>query len=178
MEQKVYNSLLMRREPRQGFTLIELLLYVAIASMILLAVTLFLPTLLDARVKNQTIAEVEQQGLQVMQRITQTLRNAEVLTAPTAGATGTTLSVDTITASNNPTVFDLSGGVLYITEGAGTPVPLTNNRVTVSGLTFRNLSRTNTPGVIHVEFTVTHNNPANKKIYDFSKTFVSSAALR
>ena len=59
-----------------GFTLVELLLYVGISSAILLASSLFLATLLESRIKNQTIAEVEQQGLAVMQIITQDIRNA------------------------------------------------------------------------------------------------------
>ena len=49
----------------KGFTLIELLLYVSIASTVLLASTVFFHMLLESRVKNQTISEVEQQGLLV-----------------------------------------------------------------------------------------------------------------
>src|SRR3989338_6871109 len=69
-----------------GFTLIELLLYVGIASIILLVTSLFLSTLLQSRIKNQTIAEVEQQGLAVMQLITQTARNADSVNSPDTGA--------------------------------------------------------------------------------------------
>ena len=169
----------MRRNIKQkGFTLIELLLYVGISSVMLLAISVFLSTLLQSRIKNQTIAEVGQQGLQVMQLITQTVRNADVLNSPLQGASASSLSLNTYTAGNNPTVFDLSGGAIRITEGATAAVILSNTRVTASALTFQNLSRANTPGTIRIQFTITHVNTEGRNEYQYTKTFVGSATLR
>jgi len=164
--------------PQSGFTLIELLLYVAISSVILLATSFFLQTLLESRIKNQTIAEVEQQGLHVMQIINQTLRNADIIDSPALGTSAASLSINTYTPTNNPTVFDLAGGAVRIKEGTASVVPLTNSRITASGLTFQNLSRTSTPGTIRIQFTLTHVNPSGRNEYNFSKTFTGSATLR
>jgi len=163
---------------QKGFTLIELLLYVAISSVILLVISLFLQTLLESRIKNQTIAEVEQQGLRVMQIITQTIRNTEAINSPAQGASATILSLDVITGASDPTIFDLLGNTIRITEGVSSAVPLTNSRVTVSGLTFQNLSRSATPGTVRIQFTLTHVNPAGRNEYSFAKTFIGSATLR
>src|SRR3990167_4758552 len=95
-------------QTKSGFTLIELLLYVAISSVMLLITSLFLQTLLQSRIKNQTIAEVEQQGLQAMQLITQTARNAETITSPSQSASDPSLTLDVISFASDPTVFDLS----------------------------------------------------------------------
>lgn len=168
---------ILQKTPK-GFTLIELLLYVSIASIILLTTSLFLSTLLESRIKNQTIAEVDQQGLAVMQLVTQTVRNAATINAPTIGTSASSLSVNTYTTGNNPTVFDLSAGVLRITEGAGSAVELTNSRVTASAVTFQNLSRSGTPGTIRIQFTITYVNPSGRNEYSFSKTFIGSASLR
>ncbi|KKT35654.1 MAG: hypothetical protein UW24_C0005G0002 [Parcubacteria group bacterium GW2011_GWA2_44_12] len=92
-------------QTKSGFTLIELLLYVAISSVMLLITSLFLQTLLQSRIKNQTIAEVEQQGLHIMQLITQTVRNAEAITAPAPSASAASLTLDVIPAASDPTVF-------------------------------------------------------------------------
>lgn len=154
-----------------GFTLIELLLYVSIIGAIVLSFAGFLSLLMQSRVKNQTIAEVEQQGIQVMQIITQTSRNAGSINSPTQGQTANSLSVDS-------TVFDLSAGTIRITEGTGSPISLTNSRVTASGLTFQNLSRTGTPGTIRIQFTLSYFNSSGKNEYDFSKTFYETATLR
>lgn len=167
-----------KNHSQSGFTIIELLLYVAISSVILLVISLFLQTLLESRIKNQTIAEVEQQGLQVMQMITQTARNAEAITSPAQGASAATLTLDVITVANDPTIFDLASGVIRITEGTGSAVSLTNSRITASSLTFQNLSLTSTPGTIRIQFTLTHVNPEGRNEYSFTKTFTGSATLR
>lgn len=165
-------------QTQKGFTLIELLLYVGIAAVILLVSTLFLQTLLESRVKNQTIAEVEQQGLLVMQIITQAVRNADTINSPTTGNSASSLSVNTYTAGLNPTLFDLSSGAIRIKEGAGSTIVLTNSRVTASSLNFQNLSRSSTPGIVRISFTLTHINPEGRQEYNFSKTFYASASLR
>src|SRR4030042_2610598 len=112
------------RHSHAGFTLVELLLYVSIIGAVILSMAGFLSLLMQSRVKNQTISEVEQQGVQVMQIITQTSRNAASLNSPTQGQTASSLSLDA-------TVFDLSSGTIRITEG-GSPISLTNSRVTAS----------------------------------------------
>src|SRR3989337_2125231 len=113
---------------KNGFTLIEILLYVSIAGAILLSVSIFWTILLQSRVKNQTVAEVESQGAFVMELITRTARNSEAIVSPAVGATASALSL-TVAAPKNPTIFDMSGGVLRITEGAGAAGPLANSRV-------------------------------------------------
>ena len=156
---------------QKGFTLIELLLYIAIASIIVFTTASLLRFTLESRVKNQTIAEVEQEGIQVMQLITQTIRNATAISSPTIGASGASLSVDT-------TVFDLSGGAIRIKEGAGAAVNLTSSKITVSRLNFQNLSRVSTPNIVRVSFTVTYTNSSGRNEYDFTKSFYGSAGLR
>lgn len=162
----------------KGFTLIELLLYIAISSVMLLAIVSFLFILLESRIKNQTIAEVEQQGLAVMQIITQTARNAEAITSPVVSASSSSLILDVITTANDPTIFDLASNVIRIKEGTGLNVALNNSRVIASGLIFQNLSRANTPGIIRVQFTLSHQNLSNRNEYNFSKIFYGSASLR
>lgn len=165
-------------QAHSGFTLIELLLYIAVSSAILLTTSLFLQILLESRVKNQTIAEVEQQGLQAMQLITQTARNAEAITAPAPSASAASLTLDVITAAGDPAIFDLASGMIRIKEGTTAVIPLTNSRVTASALAFQNLSRASTTGAIRIQFTLTHINPEGRNEYNFSKTFIGSATLR
>ena len=162
----------------RGFTLLELLLYISIAGVILLVVSIFLSALLQSRIKNQTVSEVEQQGAYVMQLITQTIRNAEGITSPAQGISNTSLTLDVADLTDDPTAFDLSSGVIRITEGVGSPVNLTNSRINASGLSFQNLSKTDTAGIIRIIFTLTHINPEGRNEYNFSKTFYGSASLR
>jgi Tfp pilus assembly protein PilW len=59
-----------------------------------------------------------------------------------------------------------------------TPVALTNTLVEASDLTFSNLTRPATPGVIRVQFTLTHFNPENRGEYNYAQTFYDTASLR
>lgn len=161
-----------------GFTLIELLLYVGIAGALLLAVSLFLSTLLESRIKNQTIAEVEGQGVAVLQIMAQSIRNASGVNAPSPGSSASMLSLTVDNSGNDPTVFDIASGALRMKEGSSTAINLTNSRVVVSNLTVTNLSRSGTLGTVRIECTVAAKNISGRATYSFSKTFVASATLR
>lgn len=117
-------SMIMARKTRQnkhgGYTLIELLLYMAIIGSLLTAITLFLGVVVDARVKNQTISKVNDQGASVIDSITQTIRNATSITAPAAGASGSSLTLVVPTGSLSPTVYSVisSSTLGYSSNGA------------------------------------------------------------
>jgi Tfp pilus assembly protein PilW len=163
---------------QQGFTLVELLLYVALTGTMLFALSTFFMALLQARVKNQAIAEVEQQGLQVIQSFTQVARNAQAITAPVAGSSANSTTFDVVLAGDDPTIFDISGGQIRIKEGAAAAIPLTSTSVTASGLTFTNLTIGTTDGTERIEFTLTYVNPSGRNEFDYSKTFYASATIR
>ena len=174
----ISSSFALSMKQQNGFTLIELLLYLGIAAVVLLGVSIFISLLLQARIKNQTVAEVEQQGAAAMQIMTQALRNANVITSPAAGSSAASISFSTFATSTNPTTFNLASTTLQITEGASSAVALTNARVHASNLNFSNLSRASTPGIVRLQFTLTYYNPGGRNEYNYAKTFIGSAALR
>ena len=163
---------------KNGFTLVELLLYVSIASIMLLVISIFLTNLLQSRIKNQTIAEVDGQGGLIMQIITQATRNAENVTSPAPGATASSMILDVLHTAADPTVFDIFGGTIRISEGNGNTIALSNTRVTATNLIFKNVSRPDTPGTVQIQFTLTHANTENRNEYDYRRTFTGSATLR
>src|SRR5438876_9342308 len=110
-----------RISDQAGYTLIELLVYVAIIGTLLTGVVFFFGTVVDSRVKNQSILEVNDQGVALMDYLTQTLHNATSITAPITGTAATSLTLVVPTGSLSPTVFGLSGTTLgYNTVGATT----------------------------------------------------------
>lgn len=124
------------------------------------------------------MSEVEVQGLQIMHSLTQTIRNAESINSPSTGANSPNLSLNTIISGNNPTVFDIGSGAIRIKEGGSSAIPLSNYRVTASGLSFLNLSRSSTPGAIRISFTLASSVNNGKNEYVYTKNFVGSATLR
>lgn len=163
---------------QSGFTLIELLLYVVIVGTLLGGVVSFFGTVTEARVKSQTVSEVDQQGTAAIDYISQTIRNASSISAPaTGGVAAASLTLVVPTAALSPTIFSLSGTTLQVKEGAAAAIALTNSRVQVSNLSFKNLTRSGTSGIIQVSFTLSHVNPNNQNTFDYQKTFTTSAEL-
>lgn len=159
---------------QRGISLIETVVYVAIFSLFVIGLAQFSTTLTTTRLHTQGVLEVNDQGSQIIKLITRTLRNGSSVNIPTIGNSGSSLSVDTGIPATNPTVFSESGGVLYITEGAGSPIALTNNKVAISNLTFSNFSRAGTPNIIKVSFTIASASARNP----YSVNFNGSGALR
>ncbi len=110
-----------RTSPHQsGYTLVELLLYMSLLGILLTGVVFFSTVVLDSRVKNQSITEVNTQGAQIMDTITQTIHNATSITAPASGISANSLTLVVPTGSLSPTVFDLSGTAQGATTDGGT----------------------------------------------------------
>lgn len=180
MMRRVYKNMCCRRQDthQRGFTLIELLLYVGIASLIMLTISSFLILVVNARQKHHTLSEVEQQGIQATEMLTQLIRESDDVTAPAVGATSSSLTLDMPDAADDPTVIGVTGGAIDITQGANGAVALTNSRVTISNLTFTNLSRDDDLDSIQLEFTVTYTNPSSTNPYDYEETFRTTVTNR
>jgi Tfp pilus assembly protein PilW len=161
-----------------GYTLIELLLYVALVGILLSAVTVFFGMTADARLKNQTISEVNEQGMYALDYIAQTVRNANSITQPAIGANGSQLTVTVPTSALSPTVFSLANGVLQVKEGTSTAISLTGSKTQVSVLTFTNLSRAGTSGIVQISLTLNRINNGGRNEYDYQRTFTTSAGMR
>lgn len=134
--------------------------------------------MLESRIKNQVINEVNHQGLQTVQYLAQTLRNAKQVDSPLPGNSSQQLSIEGLEAAKNPTVLSLSESLLQVQEGMGDPILLSTAPVIASDLNFYNLSVGAAPDSIRFEFTLTYDNPDGRKEYDYQKTFQATASLR
>lgn len=172
------NPIPKKLQAKNGFTLIELLLYVAIVSVLVFTIAALFMLIFQTRVKNQTVASVEAEGDLAIGVITQTIRNASTVTVPAVGSSGASLTLTVSDGTKSPTVFDLSGGRIRITEGAGTAVNLTSSRVNVTLLNFQNLSRSSTPNTVRVTFTADYINSSGRNEYSFTQNFYGSGSLR
>ncbi len=168
----------MNKKRNHGFTLVEVLLYVALSGGLILVLASFLNLSTTAKIKNQSITEVNQQGFAALEHITHTIRNATGVTTPSIGTTTNTLSVTVPSVAQSPSVFSLNGTTVQVQEGGSAGVALTSGSVQISSLSFKNLSSPGTPGVIQVSFTVSRTNTAGRAEFSYQKTFTTSVALR
>lgn len=163
----------------KGFTLIEVLLYISLAAFTLLATSTLFFFVIQSRLKQQAISEVEEQGTMMLSVVTQAVRNAKDfsdLTPGTSNATSLTLTVPTEEA--NPTIFDLVDGTFRSTKGSGSTVALTSPRVAMTNLSFHNLGQTATTGTVRIQFTLSTVNPTGMREFSYQQTFYGSATTR
>jgi len=164
----------------QGFSLLEILIYVTFVSVIAFVFVTFSLDVLGTAQKARVRQEVQDNLRFSMQRITQEIREANGLNVGGSafGSHPGLLSLSMDSGAENPTVFDVSGGVLRITQGAGAAQPLTDPNLTVSNLVFTNLSVTDRTTNIGINLTIEHPNPENIELFDVQLNLRSSATVR
>ncbi len=159
----------------RGFTLIELLLYTVIAAGLLLSITALLSLLIQSRTKNETISLIDQEGLQIIQIITQETRNAKMVISPLVSASSTVLQIQNNLGQDIK--FDLASNTLYMSK-SNQILNLSSSNILVSGLQFSNLSSDMSRNSIKIEFNLSYNNVSNRTEYNYSQTFYDTATLR
>lgn len=167
-----------KKNRKKGFTLVEVLLYVAAVTVIFSGVTGVSFLILQSRIKTQVMNEVNYQGEQVVQLISQEIRNAEVINNPDKQSESLILSVDSIDLTKNPVVFKKSGNKIVIEEGGSGEVDLTNSQLIVSDLEFQNNGLENAPDSVQFKFKLDFNNLEGRNEYKYSKYFYGTASIR
>jgi type II secretory pathway pseudopilin PulG len=162
----------------KGFSLLETLLYIGLLSLIIVSIGSFYSLVIRERAKNNTIAEVEQQGQFIMDTITQSIRNAESVSLPVPQSSADSINLSMQDINKDPTVFSLSSQNIIVQEGIGSLVNLNGDRVEALEIIFTNMTLPGSPGSIKVSFVLKYKNPGSRYEFDYTKTFSSSASLR
>jgi hypothetical protein len=113
-----------------------------------------------------------------MQKITQTIRDAEIINTPSAGNTDTSISIGMSTPADNPTIINFSGGNVTIKNGAAAPININSNTVIVTGLTFTNLTPAGGKGTVRLALTVSSINPDGVKNLSYTQTLYATATIK
>lgn len=163
-----------------GFTLLEFLLYFALIAVVMTAVVGFSVDFLRGRSKALVIAAVEQETRFGLMRMLRTIRQATKLNigASTLNSDNGVLSVDMPSASNTPTIFDLSGGALRMKEGSGAAVPLTTDDVVVEKLRFTKDNLGGNNNAVTAVMTVRFNADGTNTDFKYVITASGTAVIR
>lgn len=138
---------------RPGATLIELLLFIVIVSMVGTVVVNLLFQSTEARILQETQAQVEQNGAQMLQQIAEVMRNGSRILYPSqAGSTGAMLSVEKA-GYEYPVVFSLSGGYMQRSEGP-TSNYISSDQVSVTDFVVTSTSVGEGEQSVFIRFTV------------------------
>lgn len=163
---------------KKAFTLLEIILYIGLLTLFLAIAGGIAINIIFNKTKLSVTQEISQNGRFAMEKIYNSIINADGINIPTLGQSGAVLSLTVTDSLKNPTIFDLSNGVLRIKEGSNQPIDLTSDKVIVTSLSLSNVSYTNTSGTIKVQMIIKFKNPDNRQEYNLEKTFYSSANIR
>lgn len=159
-------------------SLVEVLLYMALLSGMIFAIGGVVREMFTARNKQQSVIEVENEAMMVMQLLKRDLKDAQSISVPAAGATGNTL---TFTRTGTPAYsrsYTLSGGVLQQTTTPGSAALLTSNRVVLSNLSFRRIAVSTTLSIVNISFTASYSNPGGRNDLSYQRNYATSIVIR
>ncbi|MFC1595128.1 type II secretion system protein J [Patescibacteria group bacterium] len=168
---------------QEGFTLIETLIYIAIIGMVVSSFVVFSISVSNSRNKTYVVQEVQANARTALDIMSQKIRASTGVNtgSSTFGSDPGVLSLSMADGARNPTVFDLNqnDGVLRITEGVSSAVPIVSDEVKITNLVFLDLTsdgsfREN----IRINMTVEYDNPSGDKEFEYSQTLQTAIGIR
>jgi prepilin-type N-terminal cleavage/methylation domain-containing protein len=162
----------------KGFTLVEFLLYIAIVSVVLTVAGSTILNILFGKAKLSALHEVGQNARSSLGRMTNAVAGSSGTVSPLPQATSSALALSVSDVSKNPTVFSVSGGVLYIQEGAASSSRLTDPEVFVDSLEFGNVSFVNAPSAIKIRMKIRTANSGGRPENNFEQVFYATSNTR
>jgi hypothetical protein len=138
---------------RSGTTLVELLLFLAILAIVGFSILPLVYTSVEARLFQQTVSSVEQNGIQLLQDIGSLTRNAERIVDPPVGESGSVIWLQSGSGAVNPTIIGTETGSFIIMQGNVRRV-LSSSDVSILDFHIRNTSGTSSGQSLLVTFSV------------------------
>lgn len=131
-----------KKEKKKGFSLMELLIYIAVLSIVMVAISNTFISISRGNGQSQAKTEVDSAIRFAGELLKQDIKNASTISVPaTAGSSNSTLS---LIRNGTVILYDVSTGVLRRKEGTNSPVNLTNSTISVGVPTFTRIENTNT----------------------------------
>ncbi len=166
---------------QRGTTLVELLIYIGIVGIILTTVSMFILNLLTIRVKTTAMSQIVANARLIQDRLTDAIRHSEGINlgASTFSADPGVLSLNMVTAGDDPEVFSLTAndGQFQINKGGAGNVILTSDSVQVTNLVFNNLTTVDDVGVVQVQMTLKTVNPASNNLFNYEESFQTTLRI-
>ncbi len=149
---------------RRGFTLIEFVIYIGILALIATSLTYFSLNVSLTTDKNHRLADTQWHRRFLLDLLSQKIRQAAAVTAPAAGASGSTLALDMPAPAADLEFSLTAAGVMVVRAGGGPPINLSAPAVKITNLNFTNLAAAGERDHIQVSFILANDQPAETSV--------------
>lgn len=156
---------------RSGISLLETILFIGILSIMATTITSVFIATQEARVLQNSIASLEDEGTQLIGRMSKTIRRAELIVFPSANQTGSSLVLQMANNNEFPTIVMASNSGMVLAQKSQTSALISTN-ITISDLTFKNVGGSN----IWFSLTLSTSIPTIKN-RTYSRVFKGTATL-
>lgn len=165
---------------KKGFTLVELIIYVAMIGVVVIGFLNFGLNVIYTGEKSEIRQEVQRNATYALQRVLSKIKEANAVNAgsSTFDSHPGVLSLEMEDSAVDPTVFDISGGILRMTEGVSSPVNLIPAELEATNLVFSNLSVSGRTSNIKIELTARHRNYNVSNLAEAEMVIEGSASIR
>ncbi len=128
---------------REGFTLVESILFFCILSIMSGTIVAVYIATQEARIRQRSVAELEQTGTSLLESMTKNIRRAEKILTPLTNTTGSILTLQMAGNSEYPTIFARNADGNFLNVQKTSTSGLLTSRVTISNIAFRNVADAN-----------------------------------
>lgn len=161
---------------KKGTTLIEVLLYTIIAGFFVSTISIFAWNALSAKNKNDSLVNVDDSMQIIIEEISKSIRNADSIIVPANKGDISDILVLNYSDGNSKTfIFDNQEVTM---QYLGNSYTISSKKTTVDNLTFTNLSKASTPGLIQVNIKMSRKNPNNLNELEAENEIIISESLR
>ncbi len=151
-------------QQRKGFSLAELIIYLGILGVSAGIFGGMLNTITVTQVSEFNQNEVSGQLNFAIQTIQRYVRAASIVQGD-SGVPSSTLVLQMPTAAQNPTTLYLQNNRIYVTQGAsGTPLAITNDKVSIDTLEFRRFAQPASKDVVQIDIAISQQSNGGQRI--------------
>ncbi|MBZ9572046.1 type II secretion system protein [Patescibacteria group bacterium] len=167
-----------------GFTLMEILVYIAVLSIVIIAISSFLIWSIHSNTKAKVMRETLNNARRVMEMMTYEIKEAKSIYIPTSvfNSHPGQLSLETVKylpegEKNTYIDFYLCDTKLCFKKESQASFALTSDSVEIGNLVFSRVVSGETPS-LQVDLKIDYKNPANRPEYQASVNLKSTVSLR
>ena len=181
---KIQDSRFKIQDSRIGFTLMEILVYIAVLSIVIVAIISFVLWFTHSNTKAKVMRETLDNARRAMEIMSSEVKEAKSVYTPTSifDSHPGQLSLETskyLPEGEKTSFIDfyLCDNRLCLKKESQDPVALTSDSMEVNKLVFTRILSGESPS-IQIDLTIDYKNPTNRPEYQASVNLTSTASLR
>jgi prepilin-type N-terminal cleavage/methylation domain-containing protein len=164
----------------KGFTLLEALISIAMLGIFMVAVSATTLNIVQSNQKLITVDEVQYNTRFASEKMIRSVRNSAQIDLQNTvfESNPGVLQLNMDETSEQPTIFNVSEGRMYMKRGSENAIPITSEKVDITNFQIKNRTPDEKQASIVIILTISHKNPSGSNMYQYEETIEFAATNR